>query len=247
MIDNKESFTYKKYLKNKRLFKFFWLFLVVDTIIFFYVLINLSYNSYHKYLLATLMIIMLSTIIFYFERKKAERELRYARKHNYLTWGKGAGGELIVKKSLMTLSNEYKMFSDFHPGKWNIDYICIGPTGIFAIEVKAHKGTISYINNKLKRNNQELNGDYLGQAKKGSVFLNQLIKEKLNKNYFVVPVLVFPNARIDNSINHKIENVWVGGRGFERWVIQNCKNTLSIKETEVICNILINFNKENAN
>lgn len=113
---------------------------------------------------------------------------------------------MIVKKNLMGLGDNYKILSDFEPGKWNIDHVCIGPTGIFAIEVKAHKGTVSYVNNKLKINNQEINGNYLGQAKKGSVFINQLIKEKLNKEYFVVPVLIFPNAKI-NNIKHKIEKV----------------------------------------
>ncbi|GMX58692.1 MAG: hypothetical protein MCSN_3460 [Candidatus Microsyncoccus archaeolyticus] len=232
MINNKESFTYKKYLKNKRLFEYASLFLVIDIIMFFYFSMELYYKSS--------IIFALVVFIFYFELKKAKKELRYEKKRNYFTWGKGAGAELIVKKSLMTLSNQYRVFSDFQAGKWNIDHICIGPTGIFAIEVKAHKGTISYTDNKLKRNNQELGGNYLGQSKKGSVFLNQLLKEKLNKNYFVIPVLIFPNAKIDNGINHKIENVWIGGRGFEKWIIENCNNMLNPEEIEIICNVLKN-------
>lgn len=239
MISNKESFTYRKYLKNKNLFKYFCLFLVVDTIIFFYLLIKFYYSAYYKYPLGASIILIFFMLVFYFEMKKAEKELVDEYRHNYFTWGRGAGAELIVKRSLMALSSDYKILSDFQPGKWNIDHICIGPTGIFAIEVKAHKGTISYVNNKLKRNNQELDGNYLGQAKKGSVFLNQLIKEKLNKEYFVVPLLIFPNAKIDGSINHKIENVWIGGRGFEKWVIQNCKNLLTSEEIDDIYNTLM--------
>ncbi len=243
MISNKESFTYRKYLKNKKLFKCSWLFLIIDTIIFFYLLIKFYYGAYYKYPLGASIILIFFTIVFYLETKKAEKELVEEERHNYFTWGRGAGGELIVKKSLMTLDSDYKIFSDFHPGEWNIDHICVGPTGIFAIEVKAHKGTISYTDNKLKRNDQELDGNYLGQTKQGSVFLNQLIKEKLNKEYFVVPVLIFSNAKI-KGINHKIENVWIGGRGFEKWIIQNCKNALSSKEIEDICNVLMNFHTE---
>jgi len=240
MISNKESFTYRKYLKNKKLFKYFCLFFIVDIIIFYSLLIKFYFNTYYKYPLGASIILIFFTGVFYFEMKKAEKELIDEERHNYFTWGRGAGGELIVKRSLMTLNSDYKIFSDFQPGKWNIDHICIGPTGIFAIEVKAHKGTISYVNDKLKRNNQELDGNYLGQTKQGSVFLNQLIKEKTNKEYFVVPVLIFPNAKID-GINHKIENVWIGGRGFEKWIIQNCKNVLNSEEIEKIYNVLINF------
>jgi hypothetical protein len=46
---------------------------------------------------------------------------------------------------------------------------------------------------------------------------------------------------MDNSINHQIEGVWVGGRGFERWVVENCKNVLSPGEIEDVCNILISL------
>ncbi|MFA5714495.1 MAG: nuclease-related domain-containing protein [Candidatus Paceibacterota bacterium] len=237
MINNKDSFTFKKYLSNKKLIKFFYIFLLIDTVAFFCLLMKFYFSGYYKYPLVATMLVLFFLIIFHFVISKADRELIKGKKRNYFTWGRGAGAELIVKKSLMSLNDYYRVISDFHPGEWNIDHICIGPTGIFAIEVKAHKGTISYSDGKLKRNNQEL-GNFLGQAKEGSVFLNQLIKERLNKDYFVVPVLVFPNANIDNSINHQIENVWVGGRGFERWVVDNCKNVLSLEEINTICNFL---------
>jgi hypothetical protein len=242
MVSNKNSFTYKRYLRNKRIFKFFCIFVIIDIIFFIYLILKFYYSAYYKYPLGASIILIFFTAIFYFETKKAEKELADEKRHNYFTWGRGAGAELIVKRELMVLSDDYKICSDFHPGKWNIDYICVGPTGVFSIEVKAHKGTISYANNRLKRNGQELEKNYLGQTKKGSVFLNQLIRENLNKEYFVVPILIFPNAKIDGSINHKIENVWIGGRGFERWVIENCKNVLNLDEIESVCNVLKNFN-----
>lgn len=51
-------------------------------------------------------------------------------------------------------------------------------------------------------------------------------------------MFIFPNAKI-NNIKHKIENVWVGGRGFEKWIIQNCKNLLTSEEIENIYNALM--------
>lgn len=237
MISNKESFVFKKYLSNKKLVKFFYLFLFADTIAFFYFLTNLYSSTYYKYPLAATIVFFFFLIVFLFEITKADKELIKGKIRNYLTWGRGAGAELIVKRSLMSLSNDYRIISDFQMDKGNIDHICIGPTGIFAIEVKAHKGVISCIDSKLKRGNQDIGG-FLGQAKKGSVYLNHLIKEKTGKDYFVIPLLVFPSAQIDNSINHQIEGVWVGGNGFERWVVENCKNALSLGEIEIICQIL---------
>lgn len=237
MTNNKESFTFKKYLKNKKIIKFFYFFLVVDTILFFYFLMKLFYSSYYKYPLLATVIVLFFFIIFEFQIEEVDKELEKGRKRNYFTWGRGAGAELIVKRSLMKLGDDYRIISDFQTGRGNIDHICIGPTGIFAIEVKAHRGIINYIDGKLKRNNEDINS-FLGQTKAGSVFLNQLIKERLNKEYFIVPILVFSNAKIDGSICHKIENVWIGEGGFEKWIIENCKNTLNSEEIEGICSIL---------
>ncbi|MFA5169373.1 MAG: nuclease-related domain-containing protein [Candidatus Paceibacterota bacterium] len=233
MISNKESFVFKKYSSNKRMFKFAALvifLILISGITFLYVF---SYQSYLKYPFVATVVFLISLMIVYREGIKADKELDGMEKHNYFTWGRGAGAELIVKRSLMTLNDDYRIISDFQMDKGNIDHICIGPTGIFAIEVKAHKGVISYINNRLKRENQDISS-FLWQAKRGSVYLNHLIKEKTGKDYFVVPVLVFPNAKIDNSINHQIEGVWIGGREFEGWVVENCRNFLSSIDVEEV-------------
>lgn len=237
MINNKESYTFKKYISIKK--TILWGSFIIYIFLLFgaYLSIKIFYSSYSAYPLAAILITLILLMFLYRSGIKADREMLEIKKHNYYTWGIGAGAELVVKKSLMKLSDNYRIISDFQTGKWNIDHICIGPTGIFAIEVKAHRGLIYYTENKLKRDTQDIS-NFLGQAKAESLFLNHLIKEKLNKEHFVIPVLVFPNGKIDTSICHKIENVWVGGRGFERWVIENCKNTLSSEEIEEICNVL---------
>ena len=237
MINNKESYTFKKYLKNKKLIKFFYLFLIIDTIFFFYFLMNFYYSACYKYPLLATVIVFFFLVVFKFQIEKTDKELEEGKRRNYFTWGRGAGAELIVKRSLMTLNDDYRIISDFQTGKWNIDHICVGPTGIFAIEVKAHKGIMYCVGDNLKRYTQDVS-IFLGQAKAESLFINHLIKEKLGKNYFVVPILVFPNTKIDISISHAIDNVWVGGHGFEKWIIENCKNKLNSEEIEKICNIL---------
>ena len=51
-------------------------------------------------------------------------------------------------------------------------------------------------------------------------------------------MFIFPDAKI-NNIKHKIEKVWVGGRWFEKLIIQNCKNLLTSEEIEDIYNTLM--------
>lgn len=238
MVDNKNTYTYKKYLSNKTIGRFFRVFIFADILIGIYFLMKFYLSVGKLYPVAASLIVLVVLVIFDREVSVADKEMRKIEFHNYFTWGRGAGAELVVKRSLMTLSDDYKIINDFQTGKGNIDHICIGPTGIFAIETKSYKGIISYIDGKIKRNGKDLERNCLGQVKWGSAFLNQLIEKSTGKYRFVVPVLVFPFAEVDNSIRSQIEGVWVGGRGFERWVAENCKNALTSSEIEEICSVL---------
>jgi len=240
MEDNKDTYTYRKYSSNKNLAVGFRIFIFVDIVIGIYFLIIFYLSAGKIYPVGASLIALVLSIVFYREVLKADKEMRKIELHNYFTWGRGAGAELAVKRSLMRLSDEYRIINDFQAGGWNIDHICIGPTGIFAIETKSHKGLISYVDGKLKGNGKDLH-NYLGQAKRGAVFLSQLIEKKTGKYHFVVPVLVFPHGEIDNSINHQIEGVWVGGRGFECWVVENCKDKIGVEEIESICSALKDY------
>jgi|WetSurMetagenome_2_1015567.scaffolds.fasta_scaffold98154_3 hypothetical protein len=241
MKDNKDTYTYKKYSSNKNLIKYFNVFIFIDVVAGIYFLIKFWFSSGKLYPVATTLIILIFLIIFDRQISKSLKELDEIGKRNYRTWGRGAGAELVVKRSLMSLDDDYKIMNDFQTGKWNIDHICVGPTGIFAIETKACRGTVSYADNKLKINGVDLKHNYLGQAKRGSLFLNKLIEKKTGKYYFVVPVLVFPHAEMDSSINHQIEGVWVGGRGFERWIVEKCNDVLIPSSIEEIRLVLLNY------
>ena len=54
----------------------------------------------------------------------------------------GAAGEEDAAALLSNLPDEYTVFRNAVAARWEIDFIVVGPTGVFAIEVKAYSGTL---------------------------------------------------------------------------------------------------------
>ncbi|HEY4506659.1 MAG TPA: nuclease-related domain-containing protein [Candidatus Paceibacterota bacterium] len=96
----------------------------------------------------------------------------------------GIKGEGSIFYELLKLSNSYIVFQDISMEKANIDFVVVGPTGIFTIEVKSHKGSVSFEEYSWLRKN-------IWQAKSQALFLHNFFLEKIKKDYFVNPVLVF--------------------------------------------------------
>ena len=150
-------------------------------------------------------------------------KLRSALKH-----GKGAGAEGVVGNQLSALGTEYKIISDFQTGRGNIDFIVVGPKGIFTIEVKADKGVISYQNETLLVNGKTTIKNYVRQTMAESLFLSDLLYKKFGRKYFVTGILEFPYGKIDtNSIHGKIDEIWIGGAYFHEYAINKSLNILS--------------------
>lgn len=143
---------------------------------------------------------------------------------------RGRKGEHIIFKELTKLPNEFSIFCDIkikHP--YNIDFVVLGPTGIFAIEVKSHAGKINYANRKITINNiipQEK--DFIKQAKGEAGSIADYLKEKTNIDYWVNPVLAFSNPKALMYFGLKpMDDVFVVQRGFLLQLIKsaNWKNS----------------------
>jgi len=94
---------------------------------------------------------------------------------------KGMDGESDVWKELKNLPSEYYILHDFVGGKrGNIDYIVVGPTGLWTIEVKSQRET--NIDNKYLEH-------HIYQAYAESKALSDLLLLP------VVPILVFTNPK----------------------------------------------------
>jgi hypothetical protein len=229
-VDNRNSSTYKQYVKNKReifikviillvlsylvlyvVLKIFSLYLEPEIFLFVFLGLMIAWAGYDKYV-----------------NKWGDRKW-FA---NYRTWGRGAGAELESKKCLAELGAEYKVISDFQSGRGNIDYICVGPTGIFVIETKSHKGIISW-GGEILRNGQPLEKDIIKQVHGQIYYLRNLLKEKFGTDYFIQGVIEFTNAKV--NIRRPVNGIYIGGRKFPGWVIRNkFKQSLSPAEVDEI-------------
>ena len=97
-----------------------------------------------------------------------------------------------MRKVLENLSDNYVIFCNV--GLYNrgdIDLVILGPCGLIAIEVKSYKGGITFENGKLLINGYRIKKDILKQTMNEALDLRQYLKQKMQKEFFVIPVLVF--------------------------------------------------------
>lgn len=227
-MDNKNSYTYQRYRKNKTIIR---IIEIATGIIGLFIIIRLLPHLTTQ----TQLIVIFSLIIIL---KVIDTITLDERRYNYLTWGRGAGAELKEGRSLEKLGPDYKIINDIQTGQGNIDHLCVGPSGIFVIEIKAHTGTVSYTD-RLLINGTEPEKDFLTQVHGEINYVRDLLQQKLNHNYPVVGILEFTNTRqIDKSIYGPKQGVWIGGTGFTNWVIKHKSNPLKVEEIEAITTTL---------
>jgi len=120
---------------------------------------------------------------------------------------KGLKGEQYVEKILNKLPTNYRYFkSDKLP---YADYLVVGDTGVFCLEIKNMNGKITYNaqNKQLLRNYSPFDSNYLKQTKGNSAVASQLVKEELNENVFINPVLVFTGRGVSLELQNKVDGV----------------------------------------
>lgn len=126
-----------------------------------------------------------------------------------MPWRQSAEAEEEVYKDLIRLPKEYFFLSDFHKDKKrNVDFIVIGPTGIFAIEAKnTPKGLIT-----LDKDHLCINGscfktiDPFKQTYDEGEQIREYLKESLALSLPVTPVLVFTNPGVELAFGKEKQN-----------------------------------------
>lgn len=96
----------------------------------------------------------------------------------------GQKGEWEVKVELSKLPENYTVYCDvLLPGrKSNIDFIVTGPTGVFVLEVKSHKGNIS---------SKFIYDQYYQQVLKSTMLIRDYLWQRTADDIFVKAVLVY--------------------------------------------------------
>lgn len=105
----------------------------------------------------------------------------------------GILGEKFIADELRKLDNSFTVFQDVVlPGKkGNIDFVVVGPTGIFTIEVKNHRGKVGFNGTELTLNNRPFERDFLFQAMREATSLHDYLIQNNVKQSFVLPIIVF--------------------------------------------------------
>lgn len=125
----------------------------------------------------------------------------------------GAGGELGVKMTLRGLDDRFRVLGSVVIGnKGDMDFIVVGPTGVWVIEVKSHKGRIRIENDRLLRDNKPFDKNFLRQVWGATYALKDELKKRIHMNLHIQPVVVFssPYAKLGVELN-RADNAYVIG------------------------------------
>ena len=170
--------------------------------------------------------------IFVWAKRKGEK---YIAESGDFKRGRTAEYE-ICEYLQQILPNEYIIFRNIRLGKFfgDIDLTVLGPTGILAIDVKSHRGGITFDGKSLLRNGKNFEKDILGQILTNVYNLRDFLKSKTRKEYFITPAIVFSSdgATMRFGLKPVYKNVRVVQKGFLKELI--LKNTNYIAENDII-------------
>lgn len=132
-------------------------------------------------------------------------------------WFKGANAEVKVSDILGNLPSGFVVLNDIRCPVGNIDHLVIGPTGVFVVETKSHRGTITVLpDGHLRRNGKLLEKDFVKQV------LGQVswLKKELSDNGIAVPyvnaVIVFTQGFV--KVYKPIKGVHVVSK---KWLVKH--------------------------
>ena len=102
--------------------------------------------------------------------------------------------ELLQK----SLTEDFHIFPNIFTGYGDVDTVVIGPTGIYAIEVKSNEGTIAMDSNGYLTviDGEKPKKNYRHQAIVGANMIKKILDSETGAKSFVQPVIVFPFASV---------------------------------------------------
>lgn len=116
----------------------------------------------------------------------------------------GLEGENDIKDEFPKLPPGYTFVRNIETeNQGNFDYVILGPTGIWMVEVKSHKGYVTFNGDTLLRYGQPFEKDFLKQTYRESKVLEKMIQEQLHMSIPVQPILVFSNPQAHMKLGQR--------------------------------------------
>ena len=127
----------------------------------------------------------------------------------------------------------------------NFDYVILGPTGIWMVEVKSHKGNITFNGNILLRHDKPFEKDFLKQTYRESKVLEEMIKDQLQMTIPVQSVLVFSSPQTHMKLGQRTyKGVYVIQRSLlMSLVTKGCGKYLTAETIQKLTEFLRPFTK----
>ncbi len=128
--------------------------------------------------------------------------------------GGGIFGEAVVSRELGRLPDGFVVFRGLMVNEHqDIDCAVVAPNGVFAVEVKSHKGAIGFDGEHLTRNGRWFEKDFFRETMSEAVGLRALIARAAKLDVFVEPVIVFSSQAATVRLGTgKIKNCYVVGK-----------------------------------
>lgn len=145
---------------------------------------------------------------------------------------RGRKGEDTISDDLEVLPNDFHIFINITiPGGYgNVDFVVLGPTGLFIVEVKSHHGEVDFDGQELTNNGKRFEKDFIKQAKGEALQISNFLKNKLQRDVFVQSIVVFSNyVKIHFGMN-KINGVYVIHKNYLQKLITVGSQRFSIEE-----------------
>lgn len=154
-------------------------------------------NSLYRAIVLTLLLVLLILLSVWAEirARRLEREQK--------SYESGAKGENAVSKELARFPNDFYVLNDVSTDFGNLDHVVVGPTGVYVIDAKNHRGIITTDGKDGLLQNGKPN-DKLNTKKFVSRMMT--IKEKVDtlagtKDIFFKALFVFTSAWVDAPWN----------------------------------------------
>ena len=129
--------------------------------------------------------------VFYFVSIKSIEQAGLKLKKRISDADTGAKAEQAVADALQELPDDYYVFHDLEFPGFNIDHVVLGPNGIFLVETKSQKGSITQDNDVLLRNGRKFFKNFLNQCwSQASSLRDHLGAERLG-GLSIKPILCF--------------------------------------------------------
>lgn len=155
-------------------------------------------------------LLLVTMVSVFFGNRHLTRKLDSIERER-ISYRKGAVGEALIGYILEGLPDDYVVINDLKMEFGNLDHVVIGPTGVYAIDTKNWKGTVTpdgngelLVNGKPTTKTEVKNLVRTVMSCREQV-LNLCKSNRLDCDVFIRAVLAFPSARVEAPFG-KVKN-----------------------------------------